>query len=199
MRSVRMIGVAIGATRVLLFVILLALLLLTGEGTALAADGDLDTSFNDRSVNGTVNALALQSDGKVLIGGYFTLVGGTTMRRVARLNADGARDTSFNDPNADNTVYELALQSDWKVLIGGDFTSVGGTTMRRVARLENAKPTAVTLASFGAQVGQNSIMPYGLLGIAALMLAAAFVALRARKPNPEDQSAGDTVDHRLSF
>ncbi|HEY0737772.1 MAG TPA: delta-60 repeat domain-containing protein [Herpetosiphonaceae bacterium] len=103
----------------------------------LNADGSLDTSFNPNpSVNSFVNALALQPDGKVLVGGMFTSVGGTARTNIARLNADGSLDTSF-DPGTgvDSFVHALALQPDGKVLLGGAFTSVGGMARSRIARL----------------------------------------------------------------
>ena len=98
-------------------------------------DGSVDTTF-DPNANGTVYSIAVQSDGKILIGGTFTtLNGGTiTRRRIARLKSDGSVDTTF-DPNADNTVRSIAIQSDGKILIGGDFTTVGGTARNYVARL----------------------------------------------------------------
>ncbi|MCX7840197.1 MAG: delta-60 repeat domain-containing protein [Anaerolineae bacterium] len=118
------------------FALLLVLgLLVLLPGSVSAADGDLDTTFGDPQVNGDVYALALQSDGKVLIAGDFTQVGTTSMNYVARLNANGTLDTSFGNPQVDQSVYALALQSDGKVLIGGIFVWVGTTMMRRVARL----------------------------------------------------------------
>lgn len=50
-----------------------------------AQDGTLDTSFADPAVNDFVQALALQPDGKVVIGGGFTTVGGQPRQGVARL------------------------------------------------------------------------------------------------------------------
>ena len=104
-------------------------------------DGTLDTTF-DPGANGEVDALAIQADGKILVGGAFTTLGGggTTVRNhIARLNSNGTPDTSF-DPGADNNVLALAVQPDGKILLGGDFTTVGsggtGTTPRaRIARL----------------------------------------------------------------
>ncbi|HEX6289423.1 MAG TPA: delta-60 repeat domain-containing protein [Herpetosiphonaceae bacterium] len=119
----------------------------------LNTDGTLDTSFNPGSgVDSYVHALALQPDGKVLLGGSFSSVGGTARTRIARLNADGSLDTSFN-PGANSTVRTLALQPDGKVLLGGDFTSVGGTARTRIARL-NADGTLDT--SFNPGTGANS-------------------------------------------
>jgi len=68
--------------------------------------------------------LALQPDGKVLVGGY------------ARLNADGSQDSSFNPgTGADGEVRSIALQADGKVLVGGNFTTIKGVFRPYVARL----------------------------------------------------------------
>ena len=102
-------------------------------------DGRLDTTF-DAGANGSVFAMAVQPDGKILVGGGFTALGGTTVRnRIGRLHPDGSVDTTFN-PGANNLVYALALQPDGKILVGGVFTMLGGggtgTTVRNhIARL----------------------------------------------------------------
>ncbi|HZZ20517.1 MAG TPA: putative Ig domain-containing protein [Opitutaceae bacterium] len=87
----------------------------------LNADGTLDANFNPNA-NGVVYAVATQSDGKVLIGGAFTAVGGTTRNHIARLNADGSLDTTF-DPSADKTVLALAVQANGQIIVGGGFAS----------------------------------------------------------------------------
>ena len=52
----------------------------------LNADGSLDSSFNPGTgANGIVRSLALQPDGKVLVGGDFTTVNGVVRPHVARL------------------------------------------------------------------------------------------------------------------
>jgi uncharacterized delta-60 repeat protein len=99
----------------------------------LNADGSLDTGFNPNAET-SVQSLAVQADGKVLIGGFFITMGGSTRNYVARLNANGSLDTGFN-PNANNPVYSVALQADGKGLIGGLFTAVGGAPRNYVARL----------------------------------------------------------------
>ena len=109
----------------------------------LNADGSLDTSFNP-GANGSVLALAVQADGKILVGGDFTTLGGggtgtTTRNYIGRLNADGSLDTSF-DPGANDYVCALAVQADGKILVGGAFTTLGGggtgtTTRNYIGRL----------------------------------------------------------------
>jgi uncharacterized delta-60 repeat protein len=103
----------------------------------LNANGSLDSSFNPGTgADGGVSSVALQSDGKVLIGGYFTTINGTNRNHIARLNANGSLDSNFNPgTGADSTVYSIALQSDGKVLIGGDFITVNGVLRSHVARL----------------------------------------------------------------
>jgi uncharacterized delta-60 repeat protein len=109
----------------------------------LNADGTLDTSFNSLILNaGSVYSVAVQADGKVLIGGYFTSVGGQTRNNIARLNADGTLDTGFY-PNVNYFVESMAVQADGKVMTGGRFTSVGGQTRNSIARL-NADGTLDT-------------------------------------------------------
>ncbi|HWX21059.1 MAG TPA: hypothetical protein VN578_14255, partial [Candidatus Binatia bacterium] len=103
----------------------------------LNTNGSVDANFNSASgANGAVNSIALQPDGKILIGGDFTAINGTTRNRIARLNADGNLDTSF-DPGsgADGSVHAIALQPDGNVFIGGDFTIVNGAVRPHLARL----------------------------------------------------------------
>src|SRR5436190_12488220 len=65
-----------------------------------AAGGDIDPAFNagGSGADSAVYALAVQPDGKIIIGGIFTGYNGdtTVSARVMRLNADGTRDTTFN-------------------------------------------------------------------------------------------------------
>jgi uncharacterized delta-60 repeat protein len=58
----------------------------------LNADGTVDSSFDPGTGgNSSVYALAVQSDGKVLVGGYFTNFAGTNYKMLVRLNTDGSR------------------------------------------------------------------------------------------------------------
>jgi uncharacterized delta-60 repeat protein len=103
----------------------------------LNADGSLDTGFNPGTgAIDWVYAMALQPDGKILIGGLFTSYNGTPRNRVARLNADGSLDTGFNPgTGANNLVYTMAVQPDGKIFIGGFFINYNGTPRRSIARL----------------------------------------------------------------
>src|SRR5205807_3193554 len=104
-------------------------------------DGTLDT-FNPNA-NGTVYAMAVQADGRILLGGNFTSIGGQTRNNIVRLNSDGTLDAF--DPNANERVFSIAVQADGKILAGGFFTSIGGQPRNRIARLD---PTTGLADSF---------------------------------------------------
>ena len=106
----------------------------------LNTNGSVDLTFNaGAGPNGPVYAVALQSDGKILIGGEFSSVNGVARTRVARLNANGTLDTTF-DPGVgpNDSVRALAFQPDGGIVIGGSFTSVSGTTRGYLARLTSS-------------------------------------------------------------
>ena len=129
-------------------------------------NGILDTSFNNGGAgfNGLVNSLAVQSDGKILVGGAFNTYNGTTVNRLARLNADGSLDTSFTN-NAgtgfDGSVYNLALQADGKILAVGLFSSYDVNLTPRIARL-NADGTIDNTFTTGVGVLGFNNVPYAL-------------------------------------
>jgi uncharacterized delta-60 repeat protein len=114
-------------------------------------DGSLDTGFNaGMSSVGGPSTLALQADGKILMGSSFATFGGQPRNGIARLNADGSLDTGFN-PGDDSgiTVYALAVQPDGKILVGGYFFMMGGQPRNRIARLNNDIPASQTLTMTG--------------------------------------------------
>ncbi len=64
----------------------------------LNSDGTRDTAFSTAlgaGFNNAITPLLVQPDGKILAGGAFTAVNGTTTGALARLNASGTLDTAF--------------------------------------------------------------------------------------------------------
>ena len=108
----------------------------TRNGVArLNPNGTLDASFVDPQVSGgSVSTLIVQPDGKFIVGGFFTMIGGQTQCCIARLNANGSRDATFS-ANPDNYVEAMALQLDGKIVIGGLFNYVSGQFREYLARL----------------------------------------------------------------
>lgn len=86
------------------------------------------------SVAGEVYCLALQPDGRLLVGGDFSAIDGVPRSHLARLNADGSLDESFA-PDPDFTVYAVAVQGDGGILVAGDFASIAGGAADYLARL----------------------------------------------------------------
>lgn len=116
-----------------------ALLLLAGSGSALgsALPGSLDTSFDPGTgVDQSVFAMAIQPDGKIVIGGDFTTVNGGPHKGIARLKSDGTVDSEFDAGTGPNDlVSAVAIQGN-KIIIAGYFTEVSGINQGYVARLD---------------------------------------------------------------
>jgi uncharacterized delta-60 repeat protein len=133
-------------------------------------DGSADETFKNVLIGpyGYAYALALQSDGKVIVGGAYKSIDGVAQTNLARLNDDGSIDASFTPQlgvGSVNGVYTMALQPDGKVIIGGYFNSVGGLPRKNLARLHpdgsvdsaflndmaglNARPNSIALQPDG--------------------------------------------------
>ena len=141
------------------------------DGTTSPADyifapGALDTSFDPATgADLEVRTVALQPDGKILIGGQFTTYNGVARSGIARVNADGSLDTTFAPGTGitggqQRRVYAIAVQSDGKIVIGGDFDTYNGVARSRIARL-NADGSLDTTFNPGTGFGVNSIV-YGI-------------------------------------
>jgi len=100
-------------------------------------DGTLDPSYDPGTgPNGSVDTLAIDADGKAIIGGAFTSVSGVARNRLARINADGTLDTTFNPGSGfDVAPLKLILDASGRVLVGGNFTTYDGVGVNRVIRL----------------------------------------------------------------
>jgi len=121
-----------------------------GSVARLNIDGSVDGTFSPPTLFRQVQALAVQPDGKVLIGGN-VFPFDSPRQALIRLNADGSIDEGFVDPGLwrpdspnTGTVESIALQPDGKVLIGGGFTRVGGQ-----ADPENVRGGAARLEADG--------------------------------------------------
>ena len=106
----------------------------------LLGTGAIDTTFNNggTGTDGIVRCVAVQGDGKILIGGDFTTYRDSanthTRTRIARLNSTGTIDSAFT-PSANGTVRTLVLQPDSKILVGGSFSVLASNLRNNVGRL----------------------------------------------------------------
>src|SRR5207302_155960 len=103
----------------------------------LNANGNVDQTFGlGNGINNAVLALALQTDGRIIVSGQFSQVDLTQRFNLARLNSDGSVDLSFdpgNGPNGD--VNAIVIQPDGRILIGGTFIGYNGFARGGVARV----------------------------------------------------------------
>jgi uncharacterized delta-60 repeat protein len=104
----------------------------------LKADGGLDTSFDPGAgANGNVRTLAVEADGKIVIGGSFTTVGQVPRRNIARVNANGAVDDGFDPGTGPNDIVLIITpEANGKILVGGFFTRFDGGAHAGIARLD---------------------------------------------------------------
>ncbi len=87
----------------------------------LNTNGTLDNSFSvGQGFNSTVWAIAIQSDGKIIVGGQFSSYNGMPYNRLIRLNPNGTPDASFTPAAIVNgIVRSILILPDNKILVGG--------------------------------------------------------------------------------
>ena len=139
-----------------------------GKMTLLNSGGTKNTTFNIGSgfyVYGRVNSIAIDSNGKSLVGGDFTSFTGSSQNRLIRLNTDGSKDTSFDIGTGFGfRVYSVEIQSDGKILVGGQFSSFTGSTQNRLIRLntDGSKDTTFNIGTaFNSNVQSIAIQSDG--------------------------------------
>lgn len=115
-------------------------------------DGSLDSTFAAGAATpgiirlaGHGNAVRIQSDGKIVVGGLFSPSNNASVADInhvkhpnlERFNSDGTPDPSFavggSGPNGE--VNDVFLKPNGAIMVGGNFTSVNGIARRGVAVL----------------------------------------------------------------
>jgi uncharacterized delta-60 repeat protein len=113
----------------------------------LKSDGLLDTTFRvDSSLQvQEVYAAALQSNGKIVIAGWFKQLPVPISFSLLRLNSNGTFDDTFNPTYINSQVYTILVDGE-KIVIGGNFTEPGS----RIARLNQDGTTDATFNGIGS-------------------------------------------------
>jgi uncharacterized delta-60 repeat protein len=104
----------------------------------LNANGSVDQTFGlgNGINNPAALALALQRDGRIIVGGQFSQIDLTQRFNLARLNTNGSVDLSFdplNGPSGD--VNAIVIQPDGAIIIGGTFIGYNGFARGGIARV----------------------------------------------------------------
>lgn len=128
-----------------------------------------DTTFSIwTGFNNTVNTLAVQTDGNIVVWWAFTSYSWVVQNRVTRLTTTWLRDVTFSGGGGfNNTVTALAVQSDGKIVAWWAFTTYSGVTQNRVTRLTTTWARDTTLViGVGFDNTVNAVIsesPYSLL------------------------------------
>lgn len=103
----------------------------------LDTNGNVDSSFDPgTSVDFGISSVAVQPDGKILLGGGFTSYQGVSRNGITRIHSNGARDDAFNPGTGVNDIINsVSLQPDGKALIAGAFTFYNGSGRSGIARV----------------------------------------------------------------
>lgn len=103
----------------------------------LNTDGSVDTTFQiGTGTNSHVYTTAIQSDGKIILGGNFTTFKDSSITRIVRVYPNGIIDKSFNVGTSFNDiVYKILIQPDGKILVCGRFTKYNNVTYPGIIRL----------------------------------------------------------------
>lgn len=115
----------------------------------LLSNGRVDTGFPFYDGGGKEDSLALQRDGRIIAGGWFTGRDGVYFRtNLSRYLPDGDTDPTF-DPGLGTyggNVYiqDVKIQQDQRIIIGGAFTHYDGHAQAYLARVLNDWPVLET-------------------------------------------------------
>ncbi len=115
--------------------------------------GALDTSFTTSTYNKAVQALALQSDGKLLVGGAFAVKNGQPRNALVRLFPNGSEDTVFLTnigTGCAGDVVDIMILPDDSMIIVGNFSSFNGTAVGRIVKLN---PDGTLNTAFNTNAG----------------------------------------------
>jgi uncharacterized delta-60 repeat protein len=110
----------------------------------LNSDGTEDTAFSTNLgtfPNNHVYALHQMNDGRILVGGNFTAIGGVTNNYIALLENSGALDPYTSQVffgGFNNYVYNFSQDTAGNILFGGLFTTWAGLTYNRIIRFKQS-------------------------------------------------------------
>lgn len=133
----------------------------TNRIARLFPDGSIDTGFNVGSgFNDDVNAMVLQQDGKIILGGKFTVYNETNANRIIRLNQDGTTDESFLTGSGLSVDAVQVIKTDDfdSIMVGGSFKGLyNGTEVNRMFFL-NSNGSLKTNFDVGSGPGSASVL-----------------------------------------
>ncbi|MEN6624674.1 MAG: hypothetical protein ABFD69_00445 [Candidatus Sumerlaeia bacterium] len=152
-------------------------------------DGTLNTEFTGTGADGSVDAVAMLTDRKMLVGGGFSNYQ-SYRPHLERIRETGLIDSYFKGSGANGGVNAIAVQRDGRFVVGGAFTQINGAVCNRIARL-NADGSLENSLGSGANGEVKSI---AVQGDGKIVLGGKFTAVRA---NPRGAIARLKADGRI--
>ena len=140
----------------------------------LNADGSVDTTFQTPFLNqgSTAYALALQPDGRILVGGSMQIVEGDNIyNSLVRLLPNGSRDSSFGS-SITGTVKSIVLNGT-QIVAGGTIEAVDGTARQGLARFSTTPEYLLTVTR-SSVAGGSITASAGTLGWSGTVGMAAY-------------------------
>lgn len=177
---------------------------------AVSGNGAIDAGWQP-VVGGSVDALALDGSGNLIIGGNFSSVQGTPRSNLAKLSlADGAALVPTWGAAVDGRISAMLVVGD-RLYVGGPFASAGGDPYRSLARFELGGAGAIALGwlheARGAGVKSLAVNAAGHIVIGggfALLdalprsgLAAIDPVTFLYMPTPDVEARGSIIDMAL--
>ena len=141
-----------------------------GKLIRLNSNGIPDSIFNQASgiltgSDSSIYCIALQPDGKILVGGGFTRCNGKVANCIARFNSDGTMDTTFQSGGGfDGKVRDIVIQPDNKIIVGGEFWYFNHLFQTSLVRLNSDGSRDTTFKkdeTFNGMVDRLTIQPDG--------------------------------------
>lgn len=168
----------------------------------LNTDGTLDSGFQTEGdglnyTSGVVQCLAIQSDGKIVVGGWFNEYNSNRQGHIIRLNSDGTKDSNFvttgygfgdDGPYEGQRVQDILLNNN-KIICVGSLYNYGGKALYGFAKLSSTgsldSERLFRYVSFGINDGYDDMYDDGNY-------------INTNLTQPFDDISGDSVDEFLS-
>ncbi len=140
----------------------------------LNGDGTVDLSFNpDSGAMNLVQAVAVQADKKIILGGSFKSYNGAPFNRLVRVDASGQAEPAFGAGGTNDQVLAIAVQADKKILVAGYFSSFNNIPRTGIARINEDGTPDNTFNSNGPGASQG-VLALALQPNANILIAGNF-------------------------
>lgn len=161
----------------------------------LNTDGSLNAVLGTAISPMSLDAIAVQADGKVIVSGSVT-INGSQHGTLVRLNRDGTRDTTFDaGAGPDAQVESLSIQADGKVVAAGYFTTFDNTAHGQLVRLNvdgTVDPTFTFAPTVASSVTTAAVLPGGkiIAAVRQTIMHGLYQAIRLNADGSQDAVLG---------